>query len=54
MEDSLVMEEGMLVKYPSVPFCHWSPSPAAPASRFFAPRSRVMREYRSQQIPTTM
>ena len=34
MKDSLVVEGGMMVKFPLVPFATF----AAPASRFFLPR----------------
>ena len=41
MQDSLVVvvEEGMIVKFPLGPLCHFSPSPSAPASRFFPTRT---------------
>ena len=38
MQDSLVVEEGMIVKIYLGPFCHLYHSPAAPAKRFFATR----------------
>ena len=38
MQDSLMVEEGMMLKFPLVPLCHVSSSTAARASRFFTPR----------------
>ena len=35
MQDSIVVEEGMMSKFPLVNLTTMSPSPAAPALRFF-------------------
>ena len=55
MEDSLVIEEGMLVKFPLGPFCHMSPSSAAPAQGFFFHQEEVKQpHFRHTQRPNIM
>ena len=49
MEDSLVVEEVMLVKFLIGPFCHLSPSHAAPASRLFYQEEVKQPHFRDTQ-----
>ena len=54
MEDSLVVEEGMLVKFTFCPFCHLSPSPAAPAKGSFHQEEVNQPLCRNTQRPKIM
>ena len=55
IEDSLMVEEGVLVKFPLDLFHHLSPSPAVPTSRFYFHQEEVKQPHCGDtQIPKIM